>query len=269
MNYKLLVLDLDGTLTNSEKELSQRNKETLIKAQEKGVTIALASGRPMFGITPLAEALHLSEFGGYILSFNGGKTIACKDKSIIQEHIMPLDTLPELYRASKEHKMELISYNDTHILSENPEDIYVQKEAFLNKMPVMKIENLVNYIDFNIPKCLMVGDAERLAKIEPTIRDQHKERLTIFRSEPYFLEIMPQGIDKAQSLNKLLAHMKLTPENMIAIGDGFNDLSMIQLAGLGIAMANAQEVVKKAARHITLSNDEDGVAIAVEQFLLN
>ena len=90
----------------------------------------------------------------------------------------------------------------------------------------------------------------------------------VFRSEPYFLELVPKGIDKARSLAVLLQKLGMTKEEMIAIGDGFNDLSMIQYAGLGVAMANAQEIVKENADFITLSNEEDGVAHVVEKFIL-
>jgi hypothetical protein len=90
----------------------------------------------------------------------------------------------------------------------------------------------------------------------------------VFRSEPYFLELVPKGIDKAQSLAVLLGEIGMKREEMICVGDGFNDLSMIQYAGLGVAMANAQEVVKQNADYITLSNEEDGVAAVVEKFYL-
>lgn len=270
MQYKVLVLDLDGTLTNKNKELPARNQEIIIQAQkEKGTTIVLASGRPMFGITPLAKALKMDEFGGYILSFNGGKTIDYQSKEVIQELVLPQDMLADLYASSKQYGMELISYEDDFIITENPDDIYVQKEAFLNKMPCKKVDNFLEYITFNVPKCLMVGDAEPMVNIEQEMKAKYGYRLNIFRSEPYFLEIMPQGIDKAQSLSVLLGHLKLTKEEMIAIGDGFNDLTMIQYAGLGVAMSNAQQQVKDAAQYITLSNEEDGVAHAVEKFILN
>ena len=90
----------------------------------------------------------------------------------------------------------------------------------------------------------------------------------VFRSEPYFLELVPKGIDKAQSLAVLLKEIGMTKEEMITVGDGFNDLSMIQYAGLGVAMANAQEIVRQNADYITLSNEEDGVAAVVEKFIL-
>ena len=91
----------------------------------------------------------------------------------------------------------------------------------------------------------------------------------VFRSEPYFLELVPKGIDKARSLSVLLEKLGMTKDEMIAVGDGFNDLSMLQYAGLGVAMANAQEVVKENADFITLSNEEDGVAYAAEKFILS
>lgn len=90
-------------------------------------------------------------------------------------------------------------------------------------------------------------------------------RISVYRSEPYFLELVPQGIDKARSLAVLLERLGLTREEMVAMGDGYNDLSMIRFAGMGVAMANAQEPVRKAADRVTLSNDEDGVAVAVGQ----
>ena len=94
-----------------------------------------------------------------------------------------------------------------------------------------------------------------------------KDRMGVYRSEPYFLELVPKGIDKAQSLAVLLEKIGATKEEMIAVGDGFNDLSMIKFAGLGVAMANAQEVVRQSADYITLSNEEDGVAAVVEKFM--
>lgn len=96
-----------------------------------------------------------------------------------------------------------------------------------------------------------------------------KDRMGVFRSEAYFLELVPKGIDKAQSLAVLLKEINMTKDEMIAIGDGFNDLSMIQFAGLGVAMANAQDIVKESADYITLSNEEDGVAHVVRKFILD
>ena len=111
-----------------------------------------------------------------------------------------------------------------------------------------------------------MGDADKLIPLEAELCLRLQGRINIFRSEPYFLELVPQGIDKALSLAVLLKEIGVEHKEMIAIGDGYNDLSMIKFAGLGIAMGNAQEPVKKAADYITLSNEEDGVAEALEHF---
>ena len=105
--------------------------------------------------------------------------------------------------------------------------------------------------------------------LEPRMKADLGEEMEIFRSAPFFLELMPKGIDKALSLSRLLEHLGIAREESIACGDGYNDLSMIRFAGLGVAMANAEEAVKNEADHITLSNEEDGVAAVIEQFILS
>lgn len=267
MKYKLLVLDLDGTLTNKQKEITPHTLETLMKAQEMGVKIVLASGRPTYGIVPLAQALELKKYGGYILSYNGCEIIDWKSGELLYENVLNQEVLPYLYDCAKKNNFAMISYEDNFVITEHPEDEYVLKEANLNKMPIKKVENLLEAIKFPVAKCLIVGESTRLALLEKEMYEVLKEKMGVFRSEPYFLELVPKGIDKAQSLAVLLEKIGMKREEMIAIGDGFNDLSMIQYAGLGIAMENAQQVVKESADHITSCNESDGVAAAVKKFI--
>lgn len=265
MNYKLLVLDLDGTLTNTKKEITPYTLRILIEAQQKGLKIALASGRPTYGIFPLAEKLRLKEYGGYVLAYNGGKIIDCSTNNILHEQALDADLVPWLHQLSKESDTVILTYDGEYIVTENPEDEYVVHEAFLNKMPTKKIDNFTEYVTYAPDKCLIVGHPEKLIPLVHHINEKASERMSAFRSEPFFLELVPKGIDKAQSLKRLLAIIGHTREEMIAVGDGFNDLSMIEYAGLGVAMSNAQAVVKEAANYITLSNEEDGVAHLVEK----
>ena len=267
MKYKLLVLDLDGTLTNSKKEMSARTKETLIKAQERGITIVLASGRPTYGIVPLAEELELAKYGGYILSFNGGTIINWKTKEVIHESVISSEKLPLLHDIAVQKEVEILSYQNENIISEAPENEYVKYEAFLNKMSIKEVKSFSEAIQFPVPKCLIVGNPEKLVLLGKEMNGIFGYEMSIYRSEPFFLELMPSNIDKAQSLQKLLLYTGNTREEMIACGDGFNDLSMIKFAGMGVAMANAQPAVKEASDFITLSNEEDGVAHVVELFL--
>ena len=114
----------------------------------------------------------------------------------------------------------------------------------------------------------MLDDVDYLAVVEPLVNAALGRDFSVYRSEPFFLEIMPKGIDKAQSLERLLMKLGLKREEMIACGDGYNDLSMIKYAGLGVAMENAVLPVRTAADHITASNNEDGVGLVVEKFML-
>lgn len=269
MRYKILVLDLDGTLTNTKKEITPHTRETLVRAQEQGLKIVLASGRPTYGIVPLAEELRLGDFEGYILSYNGGQIIDWKTRELMYENVLDPQVYPYLYECARNNGFTILSYKDEYIVSEDAGNPYVQHEAFLNKMSSITVPSFLDVIDFPVAKCLIVGDPEPLAVLEQKMKTELEGKMNVFRSEPFFLELVPNGIDKARSLAVLLEELNMKPEDMIAVGDGFNDLSMIKFAGLGVAMANAQEVVKQGADYITLSNEEDGVAAVVDKFVFN
>lgn len=269
MKYKLLVLDIDGTLTNTKKEITDRTKSALIKAQELGVKLVLASGRPTYGIRPLAEELRLSEFGGYILSFNGGCIVECATDLITHEKRLNKNILPHFQQIAKKKNFALVSFDESSIITETPDNEYVQKEAFLNKMPVRQVDDFLEAMNFSPSKCLMMGEPTRLALLEKEMHNTYGGQIGVYRSEPYFLELVPLNTDKAKSLDMLVNDLKITKNEVIAVGDGFNDLSMIEYAGLGVAMANAQEPVKACADYVTLSNDEDGVAHLIEKYIFS
>lgn len=264
--YKLLVLDLDGTLTNKKKEITPHTLQVLKKAQQEGLKIVLASGRPTYGIVPLAEQLELKHFGGYIMAFNGGLILDCATGETIYQNFLDPSVYPYLYEKGNTKDFKILSYKDEYIVSEDIANEYVAYEARLNKMPLMQVENFLDVITFPEPKCLIVGDPEILKDLELEMREKLQHCMSVYRSEPFFLELLPLGIDKAKCLEKLLERMQMDRKNVMACGDGFNDLSMIEFAGLGVAMANAQQVVKNAADYITLSNEEDGVAAVMEKF---
>lgn len=268
--YKMLVLDLDGTLTNSKKVITNYTKQQILKAQkEQGTIVVLASGRPTYGIAPLAEELKLSEYGGYILSFNGGIIMNWKTKQIIHETVLKDHLIAPIYDMATKHGVNIISYIGEDIVTETPDNEYIRYEANLNRMPVRYIPKFTDEVKHNVPKCLIVGDADHLKKVEQIMIQHFGKEMSIYRSEPFFLEMMPLSIDKAHSLQILLDYLNINKNQMIACGDGYNDLSMIRLAGLGVAMANAVEPILKEADFVTSSNDEDGVGYVVDKFLLS
>ncbi len=266
--YKLLVLDLDGTLTNSQKEITKKTKAALLKVQQCGIKVILASGRPTYGVAPLADELCLDTFGGYILSYNGGEIIDWKTKEVVYSKLLDPHVLPYLYDCAKKNNLAIITYKDEFIITESPDDKYILKEAFLNKMKIKKVGQFLSAINFPIAKCIITGSPDRLILLEKEMNEYLKGSMGVYRSEPFFLELVPNGIDKAHSLSILLDKLGMDRTEVIACGDGFNDLSMIKYAGLGIAMANAQDIVKEHADFVTLSNEEDGIVYMLEKFLL-
>lgn len=269
MKYKAIVLDLDGTLTNTKKEITPHTKEVLMKAQEMGVKIILASGRPTYGIAPLADQLELNKFGGYILAINGARITNWTTKEIIFDQILDPKFVPELYKAAMDNDFEILTYQGDAIAATDIDDEYVVHEAFINKMPLIHYPDFLNQVYYPINKCLIVGEPSRLAILDKELAKQMEGRMGIYRSCDFFLECVPLGIDKAASLSRLFEHMGISLDEVIACGDGNNDLTMIKAAGLGVAMANSTPEVLAAADYITLSNEEDGVAAVVEKYVIS
>ncbi len=268
MDYQMIVLDLDGTLTNRDKEVTERTRQVLLEAQRQGKRIVLASGRPTYGVLPLAELLKLDQYGGYILSFNGGFIMDCSTREVIFQKFLPREVNRQVIELAIKEQEDLLTYQDQYLITNHPESSYVQLESRVSHLMVRKPENLADYVDFAVPKFLMAEDGRYLALVEGRVKAALGKQFSIYRSDPFFLEILPRGIDKAQCLEYLLDYIGMKREQMIACGDGYNDQSMIRFAGLGVAMANAVLPVRKVADYVTFSNDEDGVAHVVEKFLL-
>ena len=268
MSYKMIVLDLDGTLMSSKNEILPKTKEALFKAQEQGVMIVLASGRPTYGMVKAAKELRLDEYPGYILSYNGGRIISVQTNEMIYDDSLTPEICHELYDLSREMNVNIMAYEDEAIITAD-DDQYIQKEAHINGMPINRVENFKDSVTFNSVKCLCTAEPEYLAQVEIKMKERLGDRLSITRSLPFFLEFMPQNINKAYSLQELLEHVGLDKSQLIACGDGYNDLPMIEFAGLGVAMGNAVDEVKAAANYVTATNDEDGIAQVIEKFIFN
>lgn len=268
--YSIIALDLDGTLTNSEKNITPRTFDALMKAQREGVRLVLASGRPTFGIAALANQLQLADYGGYVLSYNGGRIIDWCEKTVIFSQVVDQKLVPILYDFAEKAQLPIVTYLPAAILASKNEGEYLAEEARINGMPIVVAQNFVEeamQIEGGSTKFLIPGEPELLIQLESEMKAALSAQMEVFRSAPFFLELPPKGIDKAQSLQRLLTHLGLERESLMAFGDGFNDLSMIQFAGQGVAMANAVEEVKSIADFVTTSNEEDGIAHALEQLL--
>ena len=269
MKYKLLVLDVDGTLLNVEREISKRTLAALLKVQQMGVRIVLASGRPTYGLMPLAKTLELGNYGGFVLSYNGCQIIKAQNGEILFERRINPEMLPYLEKKARKNGFAIFTYHDDTLITDSPDNEYIKNEALLNNLKIIKEDEFSTAIDFAPCKCMLVSDKEKaLIGLEQHWEKRLAGTLDAFRSEPYFLEVVPCGVNKANTLGALLEHLGVTREEVIAVGDGVCDVTMLQLAGMGVAMGHSQDSVKVCADYVTASNEEDGVALAVEKLIL-
>lgn len=269
MKYKLLVLDVDGTLLNDEREISKRTLAALLKVQQMGVRIVLASGRPTYGLMPLAKTLELGNYGGFVLSYNGCQIIKAQNGEILFERRINPEMLPYLEKKARKNGFAIFTYHDDTLITDSPDNEYIKNEALLNNLKIIREDEFSTAIDFAPCKCMLVSDKEKaLIGLEQHWEKRLAGTLDAFRSEPYFLEVVPCGVNKANTLGALLEHLGVTREEVIAVGDSVCDVTMLQLAGMGVAMGHSQDSVKVCADYVTASNEEDGVALAVEKLIL-
>lgn len=267
MKYKLLVLDIDGTVTNSDKKVMKRTREAVIHLQENGVLVAIASGRAPKGVFSIAEELKLDHFGNYILSFNGAKIINFQIKKCIYEKQLPAHIPLQLWRDALKYGLGLLTYSEDTLIAGTQPDSYMALESRISNMPVEYHRDFQAHVPFPTNGCLLTGSPENIEALEPIFTCKYFHETEIFRSEPCFLEVVPKNVDKAYSLMHLLKILGIRREEMVCCGDSFNDITMVQFAGMGVAMKNAQEQLKKVANYVTEhDNDHDGIAEVIERF---
>jgi Cof subfamily protein (haloacid dehalogenase superfamily) len=267
MEYKMIVLDLDDTLLRDDHTISPRTKEALMAAQEAGVKVVLASGRPTYAMRHIAKELRLEEYGSFILSFNGAKIINCKTNEELFSSTLSPETVSRLYNISRQEDVWMHTYVGDMIVTE-ANNQYTEIEADITGLPITEVYSLPEAVTEPVVKVLMLEDPERLAVVEKKLQDELKGELSVMRSKPFFLEFTEAGVTKGSSLNQLIGKLGIAREEVIAMGDSYNDLAMIEFAGLGVAMGNAPDDIKEKANYVTDTNMNDGVAKVVEKFVL-
>ncbi|MGM7722447.1 Cof-type HAD-IIB family hydrolase [Metabacillus sp. Hm71] len=268
MSYKMIVLDLDDTLLRDDHSISARTKQSLMEAQEMGVKVVLASGRPTFGMKHIAEELSLAEYGSYILSFNGGKIINCRNLEEVFSSTLTPEAVCDLYHISRREDVFIHTYVGDEIVTET-ENPYTTIESDLTGLPIRVVDSFTKAVTEPVVKVLMVEAPKKLKDLESKLQAELESEFSVMRSKPYFLEFTEKGVTKGTSLNQLIQLLGIKREEVIAIGDSYNDLAMIEFAGLGVAMGNAPEEIKEIANFVTDTNMNDGVAKVVEEFVLS
>ncbi len=268
-NYNMLVLDIDGTLVGSDKTISEKTREAIIKAQQRGKIVAIASGRSIAGIRKTASNISLEQYGGYVIAYNGTTVVNCKTGECIYNQMVPKELVKPVYEAAKRVNAGIVVYNDNtkEMISGNGLNEYIKIDAEACNVTINEVSDFVKAINFPFNKFLLSGKPEHMAEVEKIMAKEFGDRLNVFRSDPFYVELLPRYVDKGVAVEKLVKHLDIQREKVICIGDSYNDLPMLRFAGMGVAMGNAQQEVKEMADYVTASNDEDGIVNVIDKFM--
>lgn len=266
--YKVLAIDIDGTLARTDGSISHHIIQFLIRLQRHGIILCLASGRPTSGIMPIARLLCMHQYGGYIISFNGAMLYDCKNQKQIYSTTLPSEAIPVVVECGRRSSHAMLTYASDAILTEKPSDPYVQISHQRNALPVRKVNDFENDIDVPISKCIITGEPSLMPALQREVSARLYGIADAYLSEAYFLEVVRKGVDKAEALSHLLEFLHLSHEVLVAAGDGHNDIGMIRLAGIGIAMSNAHPDVRGVADIVAPHVDDDGLLQVLQKLFL-
>jgi len=241
-DIKLVALDMDGTLLTSGGEISPYTKKVIRQALDKNIYVVLSTGRRLATSYPFGKELNLHS---YIITCNGGE-IWTMQKELVEQHLMDAKLIEKMWYLGKEQEatMWMVSTDEVYRNS-RPDDFYIHKwlKFGCHTMEQTRLNFMLKELS-------------------------HMENVELTNSLPTNVEVNPKGVHKANALRRVCKELGLTMDHVMSVGDSLNDMKMIQEAGLGVAMGNAQEAIKKASDLITDTNDEDGVARAIERYVL-
>ena len=271
---KAIVMDVDGTLTNGKKQITEKTKEVLLKSQSKGIKLILASGRPTTGLIGFAKELEMDKNNGLLVSFNGSKVVDCEtfeelfnepmsieEGKAVLEHMKKFEVRPMV---DKGEYMLVNNVFDNKIYARNGQEInIIEYESRGGNYKLCEIDDLAEYIDYPLNKILTAGQPDYLKEHYREMMEPFKDKLSCMFTADFYFEFTAKGIDKAKALETVLKPMGINEDEIISFGDGQNDLSIIKYAGIGVAMENAVDELKEQADEITLSNEDDGIAYSL------
>lgn len=277
MAIKAIALDIDGTLTNDEKVVTTRTRDALMDAQEAGIRVILASGRPVQGLRALARELELERHGGLIVAYNGAHVVnaetgdvlfdqpmAVEDMRALLEHLRSFDVIP--WVTEGEYLYIEDAYRCTIGHKGSPINI-VKYERDACDLKIQEVDSLLDVCDHPQDKILTAGTDTYLQEHWEEMYAPFRDSLSGMFTADFYFEYMAPGVDKSHALAGALPKLGIDASETVAFGDGQNDKGMIAWAGVGVAMANAIDETKAVADMVTASNNEDGIALALEKLL--
>lgn len=268
MNYKMIFSDMDGTLLSNDFEISPANKNAILQAKEKGVGFVLCTGRGFFGVKRHADLLGLTgQKGGYAICQNGSTVYDLENLELSVRQSFTPSVMNPISKMATEMGLEMYYYdNQLFMATEETERIREYCRVMSAKMRL-----LVNPGEYEgeFTKCLVNGPREKLLKLRSEMAHLEESELDCYFSGPMFMEYVKKGVSKGNAMEQMAKDAGITLEQVIAIGDSDNDISMIRRAGMGVAVANADESVKRAADYVTTTRcDQDAVSEVIRKFIL-
>ncbi|MBC1713712.1 HAD family phosphatase [Listeria welshimeri] len=277
MTTQAIILDIDGTLLNDDKKISPETKKALITAQQNGVKLILASGRPTTGMHLYAEQLEMKKYHGLLVSYNGAKVVDCQTKEELFNQTLTIAEGKAVLEHMKQFEVKVMIDKDDYMYVNNVYDCYIpykgeeiniiQYESRGGNFKLCEKEDLAAFLDYRINKILTAGDPGYMQKNYQAMMAPFKNTLNCVFTADFYFEFTAKNVDKAKALDTVLTPMGIHAENIIAFGDGHNDITMVKYAGTGIAMDNAVPKLKAVANSITLSNNKDGIAHVLNNFI--
>lgn len=267
MTYKMIFSDMDGTLLKSVSEISEKNIEMIQKAVDKGTEFIICTGRGVYGVERFLKQLQLTGRKGYVICQNGAAVYNLENMELILRHNFSAADLRPVVECARRKGIEVYLYDDRTFLAE-AETERTRKYCQVMGADMRILPDGLSY-DGYFTKCLLSASYEKLQELRQEVEPLVKDKLNMFYSSPNYLEFVKKGVNKGRALEETAEKAGVPLTEVIAIGDSDNDLPMIQAAGLGVAVANAAEHIKKAADFITTRTcEEDAVAEVIEKFIL-
>ena len=266
-DFKLIAMDLDGTLNNDEKRITPRTYDALMQAQKQGIRLALASARPTPGLYKDRDGLQLTRYGGILMSYNSGRILDAEPGKVLFETAMDMELSRQVLRRLEELPVTPILDDGVLFYVTDPKGYKVEYECQNNRMVCRQVPSLAEFLHFAPIKILMSVEPEQLPQVQKTIAGVLPEDLTVLQTAPFYLEVIPRSINKGRGLEQTCRILGFDLSQTIAFGDAPNDIAMLRSAGVGVAMGNATADTKAAADMVTLTNNDDGIAAALEKLL--
>ncbi|KXI21333.1 sugar-phosphatase [Photobacterium sanguinicancri] len=267
--YKLVALDMDGTLLNSNGEISPRTQDAIAKARSMGVHVVLASGRPLEGMTKALADLSMTSDDDYVLSYNASMVQRVASQAVIRSQILKGSDAKNIASLSRDLGVHVHAFSRRFGLITPENNDFTRHEAEINGLTITELDFVELDNNEDIMKVMMIDEPERLSAAIAQLPSMLHEQYTIVQSAPFFLEFLNPKSNKGAGVGMLAEHLGIDASEVICMGDAGNDKHMLEYAGLGVAMANATDDIKAIADHITDSNNDDGVAKVIEAFILN